>query len=226
MQFGLHFKKIFAILTPKPWELITMLRIFLIRHGETEWNRQNRLQGNSDIHLSPEGFHQAITLAEHAPFHHIDAIYSSDLTRAMSTANILAERFNLTVKKMPELRETNFGDWEGRSIRELADESPKAFGKFFTDPERCHPPHGETFLECQARVMIGIREIIAKHDDQNIIAVSHGAAIRLILGAALDMPIHKMWAIAQFNMALNVLRVDDGDLTVELMNSTEHLRHL
>ena len=202
-----------------------MLRIFLIRHGETEWNRQNRLQGNSDINLSPEGFHQAIMLAEHAPFQHVDAIYSSDLTRALATANILAEKFDLTVKTMPALRETNFGDWEGRFISELAAESPKAFGKFFTDPDRCHPPHGETFLEAQARVMIGIREIISNHDDQNIVVVSHGSAIRLILGAALDMPIHKMWAIAQFNMALNVLRVDDGDLTVELMNSTEHLRH-
>ena len=203
-----------------------MMRIFLIRHGETEWNRQNRLQGNSDTHLSPEGFHQAITLAEHAPFQHVDAIYSSDLTRAVETAKIIAERFNLTVKIMPELRETDYGDWEGRFIRDLAAESPKAFGRFFTDPERCHPPHGETFLECQARVMIGMIEIIANHDNQNVIVVTHGAAIRLILGAALDMPIHKMWAIAQFNMALNVLRVDDGEFTVELMNSTEHLHHI
>ena len=200
-----------------------MMRIFLIRHGETEWNRQNRLQGDSDIHLSPEGFHQAKSLADHVPFQHVDAIYSSDLTRAVTTAEILAERFNLTVNEMPELRETNFGDWEGRFISELAAEFPKEFGRFFTDPERCHPPHGETFLESQARAMIGIREIISKHDNQNIVVVTHGAVIRLILGAALDMPIHKMWAIAQFNMALNVLRVDDGDITVELMNSTAHL---
>ena len=200
-----------------------MMRIFLIRHGETEWNRQSRLQGNSDMHLSPEGLNQAKILAENAPFKHADAIYSSDLSRAVTTAKIIAERFNLNVKTMPELRETDFGDWEGRFIDELFAESPRSFGKFFTDPERCHPPHGETFLECQARVMIGIREIIANHDNQNVIVVSHGAAIRLILGAALDMPIHKMWAIAQFNMALNVLRVDDGEITVELMNSTEHL---
>ncbi len=200
-----------------------MMRIFLIRHGETEWNRQNRLQGDSDIHLSPEGLQQAKSLADYVPFQHVDAIYSSDLTRAVTTAEILAERFNLTVNQMPELRETNFGDWEGRFISELAAEFPKEFGRFFTDPERCHPPHGETFLESQARAMIGIRDIISKHDNQNVAVVTHGSVIRLILGAALDMPIHKMWAIAQFNMALNVLRVDDGDMTVELMNSTAHL---
>ena len=200
-----------------------MTRIFLIRHGETEWNKQNRLQGNSDVHLSPEGFHQAITLAEHAPFRNADAIYSSNLARAMETARVIAERFNLTVKLMPELREMNYGDWEGRFISELAKESPEAFGKFFTDPERCHPPHGETFLECQARVMIGIRDIIDKHENQKVIVVSHGATNRLILAAALDVPIHKLWSISQFNMALNVLRVDDGEFTVELMNSTLHL---
>ena len=200
-----------------------MTRIFLIRHGETEWNKQGRLQGHSDVHLTPEGIHQAKTLAEHAPFTHADAIYSSDLSRAFGTAEILAAKFHLKVRKMPELREMNYGDWEGRFISELAAESPKDFGKFFTDPERCHPPHGETFLECQARVMIGIREIIADHEGQKVIVVSHGAAIRLILGAALDMPIHKMWAISQSNTALNVLRVDEFDFTVELVNSTLHL---
>ena len=201
-----------------------MTRIFLIRHGETEWNRQNRLQGNSNIHLSKEGYHQAITLADHPPFQHVDAIYSSDLARAMETASIIAERFNLGVKMMPALREMNFGDWEGREISELVKNFPEDFGKFFTAPERCHPPHGETFLECQARVMIGIREIIAEHENQNVIVVSHGAVIRLVLGAALDMPIHKIWAISQSNVAVNIMRVDDGKFTVELMNSTEHLR--
>ena len=203
-----------------------MLRIFLIRHGETEWNKQKRLQGHTDVKLSPEGIRQAKLLAENAPFKHVDEIYSSDLSRAFDTAKILAVKFNIMpVKPTPELRETNFGEWEGRAISELINESPKAFGKFFTDPERCHPPQGETFLECQARVMIVIRDIITNHDNQNVIVVSHGAVIRLIICAALDIPIHKMWAISQSNMAVNILRVDDGEFTVELMNSTEHLRH-
>lgn len=201
-----------------------MMRIFLIRHGETEWNLQGKLQGNSEVRLTSEGVRQARLLAEHLPFQHVDTIYSSDLSRAVETATILAKHFNLPVKKVPELREANFGDWEGRLIRELAEESPNDFGKFFIDPERCHPPHGETFLECQARVMNVIRDIIAEHENQNVMVVSHGAAIRLIIGAALDMPIHKIWAISQFNTALNILRVDEGNFTAELINSTAHLR--
>ena len=203
-----------------------MLRIFLIRHGETEWNKEGKLQGHSDVKLSAEGIRQAQLLAKHAPFQKVDAVYSSDLSRAFDTAKILAVKFNvMPVKVTPELRETNFGEWEGKYISELTEEFPKVFGKFFTDPERCHPPQGETFLQSQARVMNVIRDIIAEHDEQNVIVVSHGAVIRLILGAALDMPIHKMWAISQFNTALNILRVEDGGFVVELFNSTAHLQN-
>lgn len=201
-----------------------MLKIFLVRHGETEWNKAGKLQGHADVKLSNEGINQAKLLAEHAPFQHVDKIYSSDLSRAADTAKILAVKFNaMPVKTTPELRETNFGEWEGKSISELIEESPKVFGKFFTAPEKCHPPNGETFLQCQARLMNVIKNIIAENENQNIIVVSHGAAIRLILGAVLNMPINKMWTISQFNMALNVLRVDDGSFTVELVNSTLHL---
>lgn len=202
-----------------------MLRIYLIRHGETEWNKEGRLQGNSDVKLSAEGIHQAQLLTKYLFFHKFDAIYSSDLSRAVDTAEILGAKFNLPVTTTPQLREINFGDWEGESISNLAKEHPKSFGRFFTAPERCHPPNGETFLEAQARVMNVIRNIISEHDNQNVLIVAHGAVNRLILGAALDMPIHKMWAISQFNTALNILRVEDGGFVVELFNSTAHLQN-
>lgn len=200
-----------------------MTKIFLIRHGETEWNKLGRLQGNSDVSLSPEGIRQAQLLAAHVPFNHIDAVYASDLQRAVDTAKILAAKFNLHVTTKSGLRETNFGDWEGRVISGLLEESPDDFGNFFINPDKVKPPNGETFLECQARVMNALDEIIADHDDQRIIVVCHGAVIRLILCAALEIRIRKMWAIHQFNTALNVLVFEDGLFTVELMNSTAHL---
>ena len=202
-----------------------MTRIFLIRHGETEWNKEGRLQGNSNVLLSPEGIRQAQLLAEHAPFNNVDAIYSSDLSRAVHTAEILAKRFDLPVIQESGFRETNFGRWEGRQISELALDVPDGFEKFFIKPDKVHPPGGETFLESQARVVTALEEIVADHDNQSIIIVSHGSAIRLMLCAALGMPIRKMWAISQFNMAVNIMRVDDGNATVELVNSTLHLYH-
>lgn len=200
-----------------------MTKIFLIRHGETEWNKTGRLQGNSDTRLSPEGIRQAQLMAVHVPFTHIDAVYASDLVRAVDTAKILAAKFNLPVTTMPGLRETNFGDWEGRIISELLEESPDEFGNFFIKPDKVKPPDGETFLECQARVMNALDEIIADHDGQCIIVVCHGAAIRLMLCAALEIRIRKMWAISQFNTALNVLVFENGLFSVELMNDTAHL---
>ena len=200
-----------------------MTKIFLIRHGETEWNKIGKLQGSSDIKLLPEGIQQAHLLAEHAPFHNVDAIYSSDLERAVKTAEILAAKFHLPVIKERGLRETSFGEWEGRFLSDLAKENPKGFEKFFTRPDKVQPPNGETFLQSQARIMNALGEIIADNDGKSVIVVSHGAAIRLILCAALVIPIRKMWAIGQYNMALNVLIFSEGNFSVELMNSTMHL---
>ena len=200
-----------------------MTKIFLIRHGETEWNAIGKLQGSSDIKLLPEGIEQARLLAEHAPFSAVDAIYSSDLSRAMTTAEILAEKFGLQVIKERGLRETSFGDWEGRFLSDLAKENSLGFEKFFTKPDKVQPPGGETFLQSQARIMNAFDEIIADNEGKNIIVVSHGAAIRLILCAALYIPIRKMWSIGQYNMALNILLFEEGNFSIELLNSTLHL---
>lgn len=200
-----------------------MTKIFLIRHGETEWNKIGKLQGSSDIDLLPEGIQQAHSLAEHAPFSAADAIYSSDLIRAVKTADILAEKFNLPVITNRGLRETSFGEWEGQFLSDLAKENPCGFEKFFTRPDLVKPPNGETFLQSQARIMNALDEIVADNEGKSIIVISHGAAIRLIICAALVIPIRKMWAIGQYNMALNILIFADGLFSVELMNSTLHL---
>ena len=200
-----------------------MTKIFLIRHGETEWNKTGRLQGNSNVKLSETGIRQAQLLAEKTPFLPVDAVYSSDLIRAVDTAKILAAKFNLPVTEMRGLRETNFGDWEGRYIGALVEEFPDDFGNLFVKPDKVKPPGGETFLECQARVMNALDEIIAEHENQNVVVVSHGAAIRLIICAALDVRIRKMWSITQFNTALNILVADEGNFRVELLNNTSHL---
>lgn len=197
-----------------------LTKIFLIRHGETQWNAIGRLQGSSDVELSPEGIEQARRLAAHFPAREVGAIYSSDLVRAVMTAEILAAKFNLPVIKVSDLRETNFGDWEGKFFDELAKEYPVEFEKFFKSPEELCPPHGETFLESQVRAWAALGKIFVEHENQNVVVVSHGAVIRLILCAALEIPIRKMWAISQFNLAVNILRMDDGQITVELVNGS------
>ena len=203
-----------------------MMKIMLVRHGLTEWNNLGKMQGSSDVQLSPDGLHQARLLAAHCPFHTADAIYSSPLSRAETTAMILSNKFNVHVQLVPELRETCFGDWEGKFLRDIAKDDPINFEKFFMQPEELKIPNAETFKQTQLRAMDAVQKIIDKHSaekNSHIIIVAHGAVNRTILCSFLDMPLNKMWSLAQFNTAVNILREDDGNWIVELVNSTAHL---
>lgn len=203
-----------------------MTKVMLVRHGLTAWNNIGKMQGTSDVHLSPDGLHQARLLAAHCPFFTASAVYSSPLARAETTALILANRFSLQVQTVPEFRETNFGDWEGKILRDIAKEDPINFEKFFMQPDELKIPGAETFLETQERAMIALKKILAAHKDEKdaqIIIVAHGAINRVILSKILEMPLKKMWSLSQFNTAVNIFREDDGRFTVDLINSTAHL---
>jgi len=196
----------------------------LVRHGVTEWNAKGKFQGQSNVNLAPDGVHQARMLAVHFPFDTVDAIYSSDLNRAKTTAEVIASRFNLPITTMAEFRETNFGSWEGRSFEDLAKEEPTEFKKFFLKPDMLNVEGAETFAEVQNRAVTALRKIAHEHDNnKNVVIVTHGAVIRVILTEILGMPLRKMWVIKQYNTAVNILRVDDGAWSVELINSTLHL---
>ena len=200
-----------------------MLKIILIRHGKTAWNGEWKLQGHSNVELSPEGIAEAELLAANFPILTIDAIYSSDLKRAKSTAEILSKRFNLPVHTTPELRETNFGDWEGRTLAEMKIADPANYENFFANPEALKINNAESFSQVQQRAMTAIKKIIAAHQNGNIIVVAHGAINRTVLCSILDIPLKKMWALSQFNTAVNIIRFEDEIFTVDLINGTAHL---
>lgn len=125
-----------------------MTKIIFVRHGQTEWNVLGRYQGQTDIALSPLGIEQAEKLAAHFPVDKVEAVYSSDLVRAMTTARCVADRFGLTVEPRPELRELNFGDWEGLTYDEIVAKWPDALNNFFQHPDVLEIPHGESFPSC------------------------------------------------------------------------------
>ncbi|WP_315436333.1 histidine phosphatase family protein [uncultured Selenomonas sp.] len=202
-----------------------MTEIIIIRHGETEWNKTGRFQGHSDVPLSAEGRTQAETLGKNLIVDHVDAIYASDLTRAMETAAPLAARFGLPVISDPQLRELNFGAWEGRNFNDVNAENPNAMKNFYTDPEQADIPESEPFPEFQRRVAGRVREIVAHERGKRVVIVSHGASIRILLADLLSMPIRSIWHLSQLNTAVNKIRFeDDGFAVVTLMNDTSHLR--
>ncbi len=204
-----------------------MAKVMLVRHGVTEWNSKGRVQGQSDTHLAPDGVHQARLLTAHFPFDFVKTIYTSDLHRAITTAEVIASRFNLDIVPMPEFREVNFGDWEGRSFEDLAKEDPTEFKKFFLQPDMLLIKGAETFAEVQNRAMTALKKIVHEHDkNDNIVIVTHGAVIRTILADILSMPLRKIWTIKQYNTAVNIIRIDDGAYSIELINGTYHLQSL
>ena len=201
-----------------------MTEIIIIRHGETEWNQTGRFQGHSDVPLSKTGRVQAEALGRNLAIDHVDAIYASDLTRAIETAAPLAARFSLTVTPDPLLRELNFGAWEGRSFSDVNAENPDAMKQFYNDPERADIPNSEPFPDFQKRVAGRVREIAAEQRGKRVVIVSHGASIRILLTDILAMPIRSIWHISQLNTAVNRIRFeDDGFAVVTLMNDTTHL---
>ena len=201
-----------------------MTKVIFIRHGQTEWNVTGRYQGQSDVKLTEEGKEQAEKLADNFPVAKVDAIYASDLCRAMVTAETIAAKFGLKVQAEPAFRELSFGDWEGLTYQQIVDKWEEAMANFLQHPDILEIPGGESFPAVQQRAMKRLNELIEKHDGQTIVVVAHGAVLRTLLTAALHMPLQYLWSIRQFNTAVNIVRYDsDANPTVELLNSTAHL---
>ena len=201
-----------------------MTKVIFIRHGQTEWNVTGRYQGQSDVKLTEEGKKQAEKLADNFPVAKMDAIYASDLCRAMVTAETIAAKFGLKVQAEPAFRELSFGDWEGLTYQQIVDKWEEAMANFLQHPDVLEIPGGESFPAVQQRAMKRLNELIEKHDGQTIVVVAHGAVLRTMLTAALHMPLQYLWSIRQFNTAVNIVRYDsDANPTVELLNSTAHL---
>ena len=201
-----------------------MTKVIFIRHGQTEWNVTGRYQGQSDVKLTEEGRKQAEKLADNFPVAKVDAIYASDLCRAMVTAETIAKKFGLKVQAEPAFRELSFGDWEGLTYQQIVDKWEEAMANFLQHPDILEIPGGESFPAVQQRAMKRLNELIEKHDGQTIVVVAHGAVLRTMLTAALHMPLQYLWSIRQFNTAVNIVRYDaDANPTVELLNSTAHL---
>jgi len=141
--------------------------LLLVRHGETDWNAEGRLQGHTDRPLNEFGRRQAKDLADRLAGEGPDAIYASDLARAKETAEIVGERLGLTVVVDPDLREKDWGTWEG-----------------LTGDERVHVEfEGETTEDHRDRVMAAVRRIVARHPDQRVVVVTHGGSLRRIQAA-------------------------------------------
>ena len=204
-----------------------MTKVILVRHGQTLWNLEMKYQGHCDVALTDKGIHQAELAAIRLAKEDISAVYASDLNRAFKTAECIAEKHNLSVTAIPELREINFGDWEGMTFEGISDPANSHWSeemtKVFSHPGEAKIPGGETFHEVKARAMTALNQLVVKHPNQTIVVVSHGGTIRTILCAILDINLNNVWKIKQDNTAINMLEYCDDEVFVSLVNDVHHL---
>ncbi len=209
-----------------------VLRIWLVRHGQTAWNEQGRFCGHTDISLSTLGRRQARKLASQLQYRPITAIYSSDLSRARETAKIIAKRLTpresretLAVSLPPNIilspawREIDFGIWDNLTYDEIATSFHGQLG-FFTDPEHSAPPQGETLTEVLQRVIPALREIVQREHSGEIVLVSHGGVLRGLLCSLLGMPLRNQWQLHINTGSLSAIDVsldEHGELLASLV---------
>ena len=153
-----------------------MTTILLARHGETDWNVERRVQGHSDTPLNDTGRAQARALAEELGDEPIDAVYSSDLMRAHETARIVASQRGLEVTAIRDLRERNFGTWEGLTDEEIYVRHPQARDRSWQEWG-----DAETQFEMAERVLAALLRIAEAHPGQRLLVVSHGGPHRRVL---------------------------------------------
>ena len=197
--------------------------LFLIRHGETEWNKILRYQGQTDIDLNETGFNQARLLSKRLKDEKIDRIYSSDLKRAANTAAIVAKPHDLKLIKEKKLREICFGEWEGMNYEEISEKYPEIYKEWRNDPVSVPPPEGETFLEFQKRIIYIINKIKDLHAGERVAIVAHGGTIRVYLAHILGMPLKENRKLSIHNTSISRLKIYDKRPVLKSLNSICHL---
>ena len=200
-----------------------MTRFLLIRHGETAWNADGRIQGHTDVELTEVGLEQARLAAERLRNEKIDVVYSSDLKRASATGEAVAKIHKLPVKTTPLLREANLGRWQGMTMQEVAEKYPKEYAAYSKDSINNRPPDAERLEDVIKRCRRFLDKVTELHPDATIAVACHGGTVRGLIAAALGAGPEIYRRIRADNVAITILHIISGKPLLVTMNDTCHL---
>ncbi|MEU6779611.1 bifunctional RNase H/acid phosphatase [Nonomuraea angiospora] len=200
--------------------------LLLLRHGETALSVERRFSGRGDAELTPNGLAQAAAAAERLsrePYR-LDVIVSSPLKRARQTAEAVARRTGLDVEVDEDLRELDFGDWEGHTFTEAQRRWPAELSAWLADPEIA-PPGGESFATVARRVQAAGERLVERYEGKTVLAVSHVTPIKTLLRLALLAPLESLYRMHLDVACLSLIEYyADGPAVVKSFNDTSHLR--
>jgi phosphoserine phosphatase len=202
------------------------IRILLIRHGETEFNRNHRFQGRIDVPLNPEGVDQAQALARALKNERLAAIYSSPLRRAVETAR-LVKSFHPSTPffEEPGLIEMDLGEFDGIEGERWAEHYPDFRKRWLESPAALRMPGGESLQDVQNRVVETLERIALNYSPEDTLLISsHSFVNRTILCHALGKPLDSFRELRQGNAALNILYKEGREIRVEVINDQSHLK--
>lgn len=200
-----------------------MSRIYLVRHGETDWNKEDRCQGCIDIDLNSEGIRQAEFVAQRLVNEEIHALYCSNLKRAYRTAQIIAKMLNLSITRNEALNEISFGDWEGLTFEEIRKRHDYDYNTWRLSPHTANFPGEGSLLNVNKRVMKYVDEIISQNAGKNILIVSHGGVIKLIVLGLLGIGLEAYNKFYIANTSLSIVHIDKDKRYLRTLNDTCHV---
>lgn len=191
--------------------------VWLVRHGVAEGD-SNRCCGQADPQLSMEGILQSNAIARRLAAEKIFKVYASTSSRAVQTAQILAQPHGLHVQTIADLREIHFGDFEGLTYDEIERRWPDLFQSWMTQPTETQFPNGESFIQMRKRALKALDPLLNAHKNESIVVVTHAGVIRAVLAQALSIPDREIFRLGQKHGALNRVHYSDSGPLVDLIN--------
>jgi broad specificity phosphatase PhoE len=203
------------------------MRLLVARHGATQHNLDGRFTGQSDAPLSLLGLRQAEALATRLADLRFDAVVSSDLARARQTAEAITRHSDQPIILDPDLREISMGEWEGRAFADVVREQPDLLARIETDPTGEAPiPGGETWAQFSARVLGALTRWRERFPDGNLLWVSHGGVVSVLLLSALGLTYERRHQFRRGNTSLFELEYNSERTVILRINDTSHLERL
>jgi len=199
------------------------LRLMLVRHAETMWNRERRYQGRQDPPLSDTGRAQAEAVGQLLAKERIEAVWSSPLRRARDTAAAIAMPRGLTVRVDDQFGEMHFGQWEGLTSEEVSAKFPEMYRTWLGTPHLVTLPNGEALSDVRDRALQGLSALRQAHDGGTVVLVTHGVTGRILILEALGLGLDRIWSLQVSFTGISELEFRDDWAVVHRMNSLVHL---
>lgn len=201
-----------------------MTRVFLVRHGTTDWNNEEVFRGRIDCPLNETGLAEAGALAAHFADVQLDAIFSSPLSRAIRTAQAIAAAQGLEVQTDPAFIDLDFGKWHGLPLRDVREKYGGLYRLWRERPQEVTFPGGENLAQVRARAWDGLLRVVRENPERTVLILSHRVITKVLICAALGLDDSHFWQIKQETTAVNCLEYKREVFVASLINDTCHLK--